>query len=280
MTERYSLHKLYSPTEFPFSAVDYSKFKFGDKNVSRKFGFDLAKGFVKEYLSVHPIENQIVVASSPYDFIPTATYAMKNYFVQKLNEYLVEKGLPVVQETKIHRTVTYKEDYGALSAEDRERLISNDTFHMDFSFVNNKTVLYLDDIRITGSHEKVIKRMLSENIGYSEDTTDRVFLYFAELANPKVDPTIENTLNYYFVKDLYSLDKVIKNEDWIPNTRAVKYILKQSNGEHFDIFLQFQPLKIVQTIYHLAIGNSYHLMEEYVSNLQKMRKLLVQNKLL
>jgi hypothetical protein len=278
MTEHYSLHKIYSGTEFPFSPADYSKFKFGDKNVSRKFGFALATGFIKEHLSVHPIENQIVVVSSPYDFIPTATFAMKNYFVQKLNEYLVEKGLPVVQETKIHRTVTYKEDYGALSAEQRLKLISNDSFHMDFHFVNGKTVIYMDDIKITGSHEKVVRKMLGEN--NHEISTDKVFVYFAELANPKVDPTVENTLNYYFVKDLYSLDKVLKNEDWIPNTRVVKYILKESNGEHFDIFLQLQPLKIMQTIYHLAIGNSYHTMDEYKNNIGKVRKLLVQNKLL
>lgn len=278
MTEHYSLHKIFSDKEFPFSAVDYSKFKFGDKNVSRKFGFDLAKGFIKEFLSVHPIEDQIVVASSPYDFIPTATFAMKNYFIQRLNEYLVEKNLPVVQEVKIHRTVTYKEDYGNLSAEERLKLISNDHFHMDFEFIRNKTILYMDDIRITGSHERVIRKMINNHTVHNDYR--KVFVYFAELANPNIDPKVENTLNYYFVKDLYSLDKVLKNEDWIPNTRVVKYILRKENGEHFDIFLQFQPLKIVQTIYHLAIGNSYHQMDEYSDNIQKMKKLLIQNKLL
>ena len=278
MTERYSLHKIYSDKEFPFSPVDYSKFKFGDKNVSRKFGFALATGFVKEYLSIHPIENQIVVASSPYDFIPTATFAMKNYFIQKLNEHLVEKGLPVVQETKIHRTVTYKEDYGNLSGEERLKLIGNDKFHMDFSFIQGKTVIYIDDVRITGSHEVVIRRMIdshSESVDHN-----KVFIYFAELANPNVDPKVENTLNYYFVKDLYSLDKVLKNEDWIPNTRVVKYIFKEENPEIFTTFVHFQPLKILQTIYHLAIGNSYHTMDEYKENIHCVRQILLKNKLL
>lgn len=280
MSEHYSLHKIYSGVEFPFSPVDYSKFKFGDKNVSRKFGHALATGFIKEHLSVNPIENQIVVVSSPYDFIPTATFAMKNYFVQKINEYLVEKGLPVVQEAKIHRTVTYKEDYGALSAEDRMKLIGNDKFHMDYKFIEGKAVIYMDDIRITGSHEKMIKGSLLSKVRDTSGDDRAIFVYFAELVNPSIPPTVENVLNYYFVKDLYSLDKVLKNEDWIPNTRVVKYILKKDNGAQFDIFLQFQPLKILQTIYHLAIGNSYHLMDEYRENLVKIRKLLAQNKLL
>jgi hypothetical protein len=278
MSECYSLHKIYSEKKFPFSAKEYSKFKFGDKNVSRKFGFALATGFIKQFLSVRPITNQIVVVSSPYDFIPTATFAMKNYFIQKLNEYLVEQELPVVQETKIHRTVTYKEDYGAMSAEQREKLISNDQFHMDFKFVEDKTVIYMDDIKITGSHEKVVKRMLGSNVAYQDER--RVFIYFAELANPNVDPIVENILNYYFVKDLFTLDKVLKNEDWIPNTRVVKYIFKKTEGDQFDVFIQFQPLKILQTIYHLAIGNSYHLMDEYKDNITKVRKILLQNKLL
>jgi len=276
----YSLNKIYSDKEFPFSPIDYSKFKFGDKNVSRKFGFALAIGFIKEYLSIHPIDNQIVVASSPYDFIPTATFAMKNYFVQKLNDYLVDTGRAVVQEAKIHRTVTYKEDYGALSAEERIQLIGNDKFHADYDFLKGKTVLFLDDVKITGSHEKVIRAMLAEKSPQMFTDERRIFLYFAELANPNVHPSVENTLNYYFVKDLYSLDKVLKNEDWIPNTRVVKYIFKEENPVTFDVFIHFQPLKILQTIYHLAIGNSYHLMDEYKGNIQKVRKILLQNKLL
>jgi len=239
----------------------------------------MIRSFIKEHLSRWPINNQIVVASSPYGFIPTATFAMKNYFVQKLNEYLVDKNLPVVQEIKIHRTVTYKEDYGALSAEERMKLIGNDKFHADYKFIENKTVIYMDDIRITGSHEKMIKSQILSKVKDSPDER-AIFIYFAELVNENVDPKVENILNYYFVKDLYSLDKVLKNEDWIPNTRAVKFILKKTEGSQFDVFLQFQPLKIVSTIYHLAIGNSYHLMDEYKDNILKMRKLLIQNKLL
>ena len=212
MTENYSLHKIYDSKDFPFSPIDYSKFKFGDKNVSRKFGFALAVGFIREHLSQFPIDNQIVVVSRPYDFITTATFAMKNYFVQRLNEYLVEKELPVVQETKVHRTVTYKEDYGALSAEDRLKLISNDSFHIDWDFIKDKTVIYMDDIKITGSHEKVIQRMI--DTGKRQKDSRSIFIYFAELINKNVDPTVENTLNYYFVKDLFTLDKVLKNEDW------------------------------------------------------------------
>ena len=151
---------------------------------------------------------------------------------------------------------------------------------MDFQFVHDKTVIYMDDIKITGSHERVIKKMISKGNPDLSIHTRKIFMYFAELANPNVDPTVENKLNYYFVNSLYQMDKVIKNEDWIPNTRAVKYILSNIHDGLSEMFFQFQPMKVLQNIYHLAIGNSYHLMDGYKDSIYMIRKILVANKLL
>lgn len=270
--ETYSLNKIYEDKNFSFSPTEYSKFKFGDKDISRKYGYQLATGFIKEYLSMNPITEQIIVISSPYCFIPTATFAMKDYFIQKLNEYLIICDYNVVEETKIHRTITYKEDYGALSAQQRTSLISKDGFHIDKEFIKGKTIIFLDDIKITGSHERVIQRMVDE---YGLENRC-VFLYFAELSNKNINPNIENYLNYAFVKKLIDLDKVIKNENFLPNTRVVKFILN-SEFEEFKTFIQYQPIKLVQTFYHLAIGNSYHKIEEYATNLQFIKKMLPKN---
>lgn len=267
--ETYSLHKIKEEKKFSFSPTEYSKFKFGDKDTARKFGYALASGFIKDYLWTDTIKEQIVVISSPYCFIPTATFAMKDYFIQRLNEFLVTEKLPVVEETKIHRTITYKEDYGNLSAEERHTLIHNDGFHIDKEFIKGKTLLFLDDIKITGSHEKVIRRMIEE---YDLDNRC-IFLYFAELENKEIHPRIENYLNYYFVKTLLDLDKVIKNGNFLLNTRVIKYILNSDHSE-FRTFIQYQPIKLVHNIYHLAIGNSYHLIDEYQTNLKYIKKLI------
>lgn len=77
MKATYSLHHINSATHFGFDADDYSRFKFGDGTVSGYFGTDLADGFIATHLSKQPIKQQIVVISSPYSFIPTATFAMK-----------------------------------------------------------------------------------------------------------------------------------------------------------------------------------------------------------
>jgi hypothetical protein len=265
----YSLHHIHHDTSFGFDADDYSRFKFGDGAVSKDFGTTLADGFINEYLSDNRVTKQIVVISSPYSFIPTATFAMKDWFIYRLNHWLAEQGLPVVQETKVHRTITYKEDYGELNAEQRMNLIGNDQFHIDKDFLTDKTLLFLDDIRITGSHERMIMKMVKA-YGLSNDIH---MLYFAELINKDIHPNVENYLNYHHVKSIFDLDGIIKSGNFCINTRIVKYILNYS-FDGFCVFIENQSVAFITQLYNMALGNGYHTIEAYEQNLNFIKKLL------
>ena len=258
----YALHKISSTEEFGFDPDDYSRFKFGDDLVAKDFGEQLADGFISDYLEQNFVEHQMVVISSPYSFIPTATFAMKNYFMHQLNRWLVENGGLVVQEAKVHRTITYKEDYGELSAEDRIKLIGNDSFHIDKHFLEGKTLLFLDDIRITGSHERMILKMAGE-YGLNNDMH---MIYFAELVNKNINPNVENTLNYHQVKSVFDLDDIIKGGFFCFNTRIVKYILN-ADFNSFSIFIKNQTDEFINMLYNLSLGNGYHLIDAYAENL-------------
>lgn len=269
MTTTYSLHKIGCTENFGFSPDDYSRFKFGDDAVSKAFGEDLADGFIRHHLIPSPVLQQIVVVSSPYSFIPTATFAMKNHFVYRINRWLAEQGFPVVQETKVHRTITYKEDYGELNAEERMRLIGNDHFHIDKDFLAGKTILFLDDIKITGSHERMIVKMVQEY----ELQNDIYMLYFAELTNKNIHPNIENFLNYHCVKSIFDLEPIVQSEHFYINTRIVKYILNYDH-DAFCIFLQNQTPQFINQLYDMALGNGYHTIEAYSRNLHFIKNYL------
>ena len=274
MIQSYSLHKVTNQQEFGFSPADYSRFKFGDDSIAKKFGNDLARGFIENFRVVLSRGEQLVVIPSPYSFIPTATFAMKNYFTYALNNWLAENGHPVVQETKVHRTVTYKEDYGELNAEERIKLIGNDSFHIDREFVKGKTLVFLDDIRITGSHEKMILKMAGE-YGLENES---YLLYFAELHNKNIHPNIENYLNYYAVKSIFDVEKIVGGGNFKFNTRVVKYILS-TELPAFTIFLQNQSDDFLEQLYHLAIGNGYHTIPAYAVNLNFIKEHIFANTL-
>jgi len=262
LPKSYALHQIHNTAEFGFDPDAYSRFKFGDDQVAKQFGLALADGFINNYLKDNFIDNQIVVISSPYSFIPTATFAMKNYFVHQLNRWMADNGGLVVQEAKVHRTITYKEDYGALSAEERMNLIGNDSFQIDKQFVEHKTLLFLDDIRITGSHERMILKMVDTY----EMKNDIHMLYFAELANMDIHPNVENMLNYHQVKSIFDLESIIKSGAFCFNTRIVKYILN-TDVNTFSIFINNQTEDFIDLLYNLALGNGYHTIEAYADNL-------------
>ncbi|MES2377460.1 MAG: phosphoribosyltransferase family protein [Bacteroidota bacterium] len=270
MHATYSLHKIETTADFGFSPAKYSRFKFGDNEVARLFGIALAEGFIKENLSKLLVPTELVVISSPYSFIPTATFTLKNHFVARLNRWLAEQGLPVVQETKVHRTITYKEDYGELDAAERLKLIGNDSFHIDKDFLKGKTLVFLDDIKITGGHERMIMKMID---AYNLDNTIYM-LYFAELVNSNIHPSVENYLNYYSVQTIFDLNDIIKSGQFCINTRIVKYILNYEH-ESFCVFLQDKTDEFINTLYDMALGNSYHTMESYQLNLNHIKNQLV-----
>ncbi|MBL0237909.1 MAG: phosphoribosyltransferase family protein [Saprospiraceae bacterium] len=275
MRQSYSLHKINNPDSFTFEPAEYSRFKFGDDSIAELYGRNLAINFIKEILSIECCTNQIVVISSPYSFIPTATFALKNHFINALNHWLVKNSYQVVQETKIHRTITYKEDYGELNAEQRIKLIGNDFFHIDKEFIKDKTLIFLDDIRITGSHERMISKMLDQY----QIKNNSYLLYFAELINSNIHPNIENYLNYYSIKSIFDLDYLIESEDFIINTRVVKFILNNDNRT-FKLFIQNKKSKFLNLLYFMAIGNGYHNIDVYSCNIITLQNEIKQSLLI
>ncbi len=269
----YSLHKIKYKNHFEFNPAEYSRFKFGDEAIAKTYGTDLANGFIAAHSKDPCIQKQIVVISSPYAFIPTATFAMKNHFVYRLNRWLAEMDTPVVQESKVHRTITYKEDYGELSAQERISLIGNDAFYIDKGFLENKFLIFLDDIKITGSHEKMILKMIND----FDLKNDIALLYFAELINNDIHPNIENHLNYYSVKSIFDLAQIIESGNFFFNTRIVKYILS-AHFESFQLFIENQTDNFINTLYNLALGNSYHTIKEYQHNLSFIKQFLITSK--
>ena len=104
-------------------------------------------------------EEDIVFVPSPYHAIPTASNALSLFFRDEVNRFLYRHQRKSLLQSKIHRYKTYTVDYGNLDFEERMRLISSDTYHLDKRFLEDRMVLFIDDIKITGSHEQIIRQL-------------------------------------------------------------------------------------------------------------------------
>jgi PRTase ComF-like len=262
---RFAAYELNSDSDLPFNPQEYSKFKFGDTDLAQSFAKQLAEKFLAQHAELLLENDEIVVISSPYNSIPTASYWLSYFFKREINKFLYEKNKNAAFDAKIHRYKTYSIDYGSLDFEARQELIATDTYHIDGAFLKDRLCIFLDDIKITGSHEYVIKRQLRVN--EIENNGTFFFVYFAELKNMEIVPQFENTLNYAYVKGLSEIIEMMSKPSFRFNTRVIKYIL---SSEKIDSLLEKIHPTQLQELVDWAISNNYHKMEEYQLNIQKI----------
>jgi hypothetical protein len=262
----YSLHKIIHENQYPFDANEYSWFKFGDKQFAEKFAVELFNGFIENYSELLLSKKEIIILPSPYLSIPTASNFLCFYFKKCLNSILFKNHRKASIESKIYRNQTYVTDYGNLSFDERVKLIANDTYYIDKDFINNKLCIFVDDIKITGSHEHTVNKILEQ---YSVNG-DFVFVYFAELTNKAIHPKIENHFNYFAVKSVENIVDVVNRTNFQYNTRVIKYILNLDE-EQFSFLTSNISIEKQNELFHLAISNNYHQIVEYQNNIEVIK---------
>jgi hypothetical protein len=262
----YSLHKITNEDQCPFDANEYSWFKFGDKQYAEKFANALFNGFIAEFGDLLLSKNEIVILPSPYLSIPTASNFLCYYFKKCLNSFLFQNNKKASIESKIYRNQTYVTDYGNLSFDDRVKLIANDTYYIDSNFISDKLCIFVDDIKITGSHEHTVNKILDQ---YNVNG-DFVFVYFAELVNKSIHPKIENHYNYFAVKGINEIVEVVNRANFQYNTRIIKFILNLDEDE-FRFLLNNISIEKRNDLFHLAISNNYHQIIEYQNNINTIK---------
>ncbi|MGN7785999.1 phosphoribosyltransferase family protein [Niabella sp. 22666] len=272
MHQRYSLHKIVEKEQYPFNPSDYSRFKFGDTSRAKKFAEELFRGFIDHTADALLEQPEIIVLPSPYHAIPTASNFLCAFFKRNLDRFLFENNRAASKEGKIHRKQTYIDDYGNMDYEQRLRLISNDTYYIDKQFIEGKFCIFLDDIKITGSHEHTVNKILEQ---YSI-SGEFFFVYYAELVNKNIHPNIENHYNYFAIKSIKDIVKILNNHHFRFNTRIVKYMLL-TPGNEFDFLLEQISLKQQEELLRSAISNNYHQITNYQNNIQKLNHHLWQS---
>jgi hypothetical protein len=262
----YSLHKIIDKNQCPFDANEYSWFKFGDKQYAEKFAVELFESFIEKYSDLLLSRTEIVILPSPYLSIPTASNFLCYYFKKCLNSFLFKNNKKASVESKIYRNQTYVTDYGNLSFDERVKLIANDTYYIDRNFINDKLCIFVDDIKITGSHEHTINKILDQ---YNVNG-DFVFVYFAELMNKDIHPKIENYYNYFAVQRVNDVVEIVNRTKFQYNTRIIKFILN-FDEEQFSFLINNISIEKRNELFHLAISNNYHQIIEYQNNIETIK---------
>jgi hypothetical protein len=258
---RYSLFQIERVSSPGFDPSDYSLFKFGDGSRAIRFGRELAKGFISRHSKLVLQPAPPVVCPSPYHCLPTASTHLANAFITAVNDHRADAGLSAVIQSRIHRNQTYVEDYGAMSAAERMALITQDTYVINQNLLAGQSVFFVDDIRVTGGHEKTIRRILSS----ADVECDATYVYYASVTASDIQPQYENELNYASVNSLADMAALAARPDFGITTRFVKRALSAPQ-DAFQRFWPALPHRVRDAFIRGAVGNNYHLIEQYVAN--------------
>jgi hypothetical protein len=260
------VHSFHDLDSCPFDPVDYSQLKFGSKEIAKKFGYELAESFFAAHTDRLMAEDCVVIAS-PYNYIQNAATVMTKHFFKRLNSLIINACGKNLEYTTIHRKVSYTADYGFLSKDKRKALLGNDDFYINYDFVIGKTIIFVDDVKITGTHEDKLVEILEEN---ALDGIGHFFLYYANYMGNQ--PDIESKLNFAGVTDLLGVVDTVASDDYELIIRPIKYLMSRDK-QQFKSAMALLSEEKLEELYDACNAEGYHHIPLYQENFRYLNEI-------
>lgn len=200
---------------------EYAEFKYGNGKQSYRYGRRLAR-LVRKHVN----EREIMVTSSGYGFVPPAAHSLVSPF---LSEWEGARAF------KVFRRTVSNGDYASMSIKDRQKAMSAHSLAVETP-IAGKTVISLDDVRVTGVHEKAMDECLM-----TRGAKQVIHAYIIDAFAVKDNPATEAMLNASGVKSTGELLKVANSRHFLPNARFCKRVLSMETDE-MSWFLSQIPL--------------------------------------
>lgn len=264
MHYQHAVHTFQDLSSSGFSAEQYSRLKFGQKSAAREFGYSLADSIFNRF-GPELLSNRCVVIPSPYNQVKNAASIMTEYFTRHLNHLLTTNSGEHCDTSVIHRKVSYISDYGFLDADQRKRLIDGDDFYFNPEFYKGKILIFIDDVRITGTHEIKLKELLEKH-GIENDC---IFGYYAFYEGHQAD--IEAEINFAGMRSSEDLIRLMRTEyDFNMIVRPIKYILGCESTQCERVISTLMGHQL-EELYFGCLGEGYYKIPKYQSNFQQIK---------
>jgi hypothetical protein len=272
-THEFALYSLGGPSlatdgicPLPFSSARYSRYKYGSVTAAEAFARALGTAFGERHpeLACAP---RLLMTSSPYTYVPTAATTLARSLRPLLNAARTRYRLAPAPLVQVDRISTSTGDYGTLSAQARDRhMAANPLSFRRFrpDQVRNAHLLVVDDVRVTGAHQRCLMRA-SEELPLAA----RTFVYIASFPSPMdgcFDPAQEDALNHAAIKTLDDLAGIVEADDFAWNVRVCKFVLNPANYGDLPRFLRRMPGWFVRDLHRNSCRDGYARMVPYASS--------------
>lgn len=247
----------------PFDVNAYSKMKHGSHMSARLIAKDMAK-HISQNLGPFLSNKQVVIIPAPMSFSPIASSILARYVFLLLadNNFGAKFGWDTVK-----RTQAYVSDYQFMSAEERIAALADDPFLPHVEFLGNKTLLFIDDVHITGAHTVRLEQMIQK---YNM-TNETIICTYGEYLGQ--DPTTEARINHWFIKTQMDLVKNSYEPDFEMTLRGAKFMLKLE-GDNFREHFSKLSTQGKHTMWHAMLGKGYHQMDLFKGQTKIIKEII------
>lgn len=246
----------------PFDATSYSYFKYGSGEVADYYAHQLSTMLLKEHLTEALANNEpVILCGSAYKRVPTAAYHVAAS---------VAAGLRFAGINTFHghiaRGKLAEGDYSAMSLSERELKMSDNQLSLDVKLFQGKHVIMIDDICISGAHERSVVSLMR-----TVPIRSLTMAYVVEMdrAVAQADPAIESRINHAAIKSVRDLLAHIRTcESFSVTARIVKFILEADTSEaewFIDRIAQDKP-QVIRTLFVGSVDDGYDQMPRYRAN--------------
>ncbi len=265
--EEFALYEFQSIEDAPFRPEQYSRLKFGCDQAAREMGHQIADAFFEKNASTI-LNSRSLMIPSPFNFVPNAANVMTMHLLNRLNNHIVDAKGNHVEYATVPRKISYVEDYGFLSGEDRKLLLAGDRFYFNSQHFQGRCLLFIDDVKITGTHQNKLVQLMHEQ--QLENKT--FFLYFARYTGDR--PNIESEINFAAVKSIKDVNRIVMEPNHHTTVRKIKYILSADPDELYNDFLRFRSYRYLETLYFNCLNEGYYKIQKYQANIDLIRNVV------
>jgi hypothetical protein len=242
----------------PFDREGYSHFKYGYVPPAIEYGNGLA-ALIGDRLFELANGERIVIVSAPYKYLPTASHAISIAMLHALSRQALQAGYEPPLLVPFHKANTGSAAYAKSSEAERLRQLATMGLHLDESYIPGSHVLVVDDIRITGTAQKV-------SAEYLEPLQPASIWYLHAARLPmgigKVYPHLEDELNQTVTHSLEIILQQAVAGQFELNTRVLRLIL-ETDVRELKGFAEVAPLSLLMEIHQAGMGSGLVYYQRY-----------------
>lgn len=251
-----------------FDAASYSRMKYGSRRDTERYAHELVETFTDDASYIFESEEAPTFLVAFKAVQPACGY-LTRYCLDRINRQRVEGGLEPAEMLHVYKNSVTNTDYSTASAEERAAELASIDFSLAGYRLDDRDVVILDDIRISGGAEK---RIL-DTLAAEQQTPASVLLgYIAvfDTAQAATSPHVESHINTTAMSGANDLIPLIQSDAGFDlNIRTLKMILALSEQD-LDNVLHAMTQEQLEVALRGALDTGPDFIQKYKSGYQQL----------